>query len=436
MYKKSIFLISLVLLAVLAGSASGQTIYNINISLVDSNIMLGTAATHTQMVNKVISNDHGIFASYTTMTELPQEWRLAQSTDGGQTFNVVYSEFIYTNPPPLCTDVNNTIYASASMAGVTTLKFYKFYENDYSNPVTSIIPEGSGSKKDMCFDAARNCCYVVNMWGQFVIIDVETGSMVDCSTIYATNPVTSIGPHYPHVRMDGYDNIHYVMRADDSSIGTTISTLHLMSRDGGLSWERFDGTAVSVPTYCDADSEADILTYGQGSQTNNMLYKNGKMHFFNMLYLQEAIYLRYDLATGYKDRDSSLQNNGKIRGETIVFQDGGAGFFATDESIPGSPLYLIGADTSNHIACLASYDNGDTWHDFALSENPQPMYAPSGGSQLTADNAIVGIYTNIDVVESFRVDTPGPADLSRDGLLNFRDVAVLTAEWLDTGIWP
>jgi len=64
------------------------------------------------------------------------------------------------------------------------------------------------------------------------------------------------------------------------------------------------------------------------------------------------------------------------------------------------------------------------------------MYAPSAGSLLTADNGIVGIYTNVDVVEFFRIDTPHPADLSGDGVLNFRDVTILTAEWLNTGTWP
>ncbi|MCX6550396.1 MAG: immunoglobulin domain-containing protein, partial [Acidobacteria bacterium] len=53
---------------------------------------------------------------------------------------------------------------------------------------------------------------------------------------------------------------------------------------------------------------------------------------------------------------------------------------------------------SNHLACLASDDNGLTWYDYAVSKAPYgsttwPPYAVGGARELTADGCIVGSFT-------------------------------------------
>ena len=70
------------------------------------------------------------------------------------------------------------------------------------------------------------------------------------------------------------------------------------------------------------------------------------------------------------------------------------GFFVTRSSVRGAPLYYVSrCAKDNRIACLASDDNGQTWYDYAVSEEPHRPYAIGGCRELTGDGCIVGSFT-------------------------------------------
>ena len=99
-------------------------------------------------------------------------------------------------------------------------------------------------------------------------------------------------------------------------------------------------------------------------------------------------YMRFDVATGRRD----VHIQPVFEGETIRLQ-GLDGFFATCPERKGSPLYCLMQD-EGHVACLASRDNGETWHDFAKSEEAFHVYSLGGCRRLSADGHILGTFTD------------------------------------------
>jgi len=81
-------------------------------------------------------------------------------------------------------------------------------------------------------------------------------------------------------------------------------------------------------------------------------------------------YVRYDTVTGLKDIHTT-----SWAGDTMQLNslDG----FCTAANAPDQTVYCVGrraSDTnpnepSNRLAVLASYDNGQTWHDFATTDD-------------------------------------------------------------------
>ncbi|MBM3477154.1 MAG: hypothetical protein FJX75_28130, partial [Armatimonadetes bacterium] len=72
------------------------------------------------------------------------------------------------------------------------------------------------------------------------------------------------------------------------------------------------------------------------------------------------------------------------------------GFFAADPEQPTGPLFCVGngPQTSDRVACLVSYDNGATWHDYAVSTSTLgPLYSITGCRQVTRDGYVIGAFT-------------------------------------------
>ena len=68
------------------------------------------------------------------------------------------------------------------------------------------------------------------------------------------------------------------------------------------------------------------------------------------------------------------------------------GFLTYPPSDPNR-LYLIGND-SGHLACLASDDAGQSWKDYARSEQSFGLYSIGGYRQITDDGSIIGSFTD------------------------------------------
>jgi hypothetical protein len=68
------------------------------------------------------------------------------------------------------------------------------------------------------------------------------------------------------------------------------------------------------------------------------------------------------------------------------------GFFAHNPSSP-KRLLVIGND-SGHLACLVGDDAGETWKDYARSEESFGLYSIGGYRQITEDGAVLGSFTD------------------------------------------
>jgi hypothetical protein len=120
--------------------------------------------------------------------------------------------------------------------------------------------------------------------------------------------------------------------------------------------------------------------------------KDGKVHFLYLAQTQppREHYVRYDLKTAKRDRDVSPE----FKGETISLR-GLDGFFATVASRQGSPLYCVSRDAaSSRIACLMSLDNGESWHDHAVSDRIANPYAIGGAREVAGDGSVIGSFTD------------------------------------------
>ena len=71
------------------------------------------------------------------------------------------------------------------------------------------------------------------------------------------------------------------------------------------------------------------------------------------------------------------------------------GFFASTRAKPAATLYAISRDANQvRLVCLASDDNGTTWHDYAVSEVVKGPYAIGGCREVTSDGWIIGSFTD------------------------------------------
>jgi hypothetical protein len=168
---------------------------------------------------------------------------------------------------------------------------------------------------------------------------------------------------------------------------------HLLSRDGGVSWQKLDGTLLTPPVVADDSGPTDRLTLDDEFEVHtwlsSFLAKDGKLHFFYEAQATPARehYLRYDIRSGRREVDRAPE----FRGSTISLL-GLDGFVAARCTLANGPLYCV-STSGGRIACLASDDNGDTWYDYAVSERPFVAYAIGGCRELTADGYLIGSFT-------------------------------------------
>ena len=100
---------------------------------------------------------------------------------------------------------------------------------------------------------------------------------------------------------------------------------------------------------------------------------------------------RRERSGGTARREADLHP--EFRGEKISLR-GLDGFFASARSPTNSRLYCVTCDASqSRLACLASDDNGVTWHDYAVSGPVISPYAIGGCREVTADGWVIGSFT-------------------------------------------
>jgi len=345
----------------------------------------------------VVENENGIFMTYWwrpgPSVSWIGYWNLLRSTDGGRTFDLIYTPHLLAGVPALETDQYGNIHLISHNPEAPNQPwyYYRFLAKDnYKNPRISVIPGVSMAEKYFAFyDPATGKMYLFNNEGMLMVLNSSTGRLME-KKIYAAHEGQKAYIQYPNAYVDD-SVLYHAWTTQHWKRGTDFVywDIHFAwSPDGGGTWRKADGTELPSRFIPDSGGPTDNIVpseeFDYHTWLNSMTYKNGKVHFayLSNLFNGDWVYVRIDMVTGKIDKRSMA------RGETITL-DGNGGFFAT---APGKPLYMVSTNLT-HICALVSYDNGDTWHDAAVSEKPWRHIEYISGYREITSQGILGCFT-------------------------------------------
>ena len=350
-----------------------------------------TFQSHNQ---KVIVNDQGILMTHLRRRNdayTAQTWRLSRSTDGGRTFRTIREQTDPTNPPVLETDPTGNVY----------LGRVDFQTGDgFVDRLTSIgrltpgmtqrLPRAAAGKYAMMLDPRRNQLYFFSHNNSFHTVDLDEHTS-------RRTEVIQPGPHailqYPHLALDDQGALHAAWTTQKHGEYLYWDIHHMVSRDGGQTWHDLQGKQLTLPVIADdqgpalrvsLEDEFDCHTWLSSCFANS-----GKLHFVYLAQRKPARqhYVRYDLASGIEDRRIQPRFHGtdiELRGLDAVF---------VGHPMDNDKLYCVGHD-QGRLACLLSDDRGETWQDFARTEQTFQLYSINAFRWVTQDRGIVGSFTD------------------------------------------
>jgi len=367
-------------------------------------------ATFGSWDQHVVSNQNGIFAAYSyedNNYHTPDYWRLAQSTDGGQTWHVLYDS-AQDGPnmvaPAIETDQSGNVYviAPTNQDGVLTgpTLFYRFSpSNNYSQPAKYSLPIGGAGKYSTVYDPTRNVIDLL-FWayGQTHpnFFSISPAGVVE-QEVTLFDPETSTThaqPEYPILTISPGGTIFAGWTTMDDALwnnGTGTQNYYdahfLASPDGGSTWVG-PGGPVSLPVegtstatsfeIVNTQDPAEFQPWGSSAYdaTGNwnllqsMAFNKGELSFFyggptpqphqayaRMNWSSRTIDMR--MAPFFGTSDGSL---------SVAEEHGGS--FSQDPSGQGR-LYFTSLSLqsgSPRLVMMYSDDAGATWYEGATSD--------------------------------------------------------------------
>ena len=196
----------------------------------------------------------------------------------------------------------------------------------------------------------------------------------------------------------------------------------ICSRDGGASWQTFDGNPLTLPVVDDDSGPAEMISredsFGVHTILCGFLAKADKLHFTYTVNQSpdQTHYVRYD--TGSMHRDLETQPLFAGRAGTRM---NNSGFLCADRSVTGSTLYYVTGDRTR-LFCFASDDEGTSWYEYAVGDQSYPInkegwhgiYSIGGYRGLTDDHHIIGTFTEVaDFAKTYYEPHSGKAHFFR-----------------------
>lgn len=376
---------------VLAGAAAAFGEPHFEITLVDGAAHgYATFQSHNQ---KVASGPHGIFMTHLrTRNEAytAQQWRLSQSTDGGQSFETVYEETNATNPPviEIGNNAGNLYLVRADFVDGNAYLYRFDNATAFRTPQITPIPGGGAGKYALMLDEPRQQLYFFSHNNSFHIIGLD-GEIRKRYNLLEGGANALL--QYPHLALTRNGDLHAAWTTQKNDKYMYWDIHHIVSHDAGETWRKPGGATLELPVVADntgptsqisLDEEFDVHTW-----LSNFTVTNGKAHF---AYLAQATparqhYMRYDIETGKREADITPAFTGTEY--EVRAMDG---FFATREDWP---LFYIGS-SDGRLVCLRSRNNGEAWEDHARSEESFHVYSLGGARRITNDGYIIGSFTD------------------------------------------
>jgi len=372
-----------------------------------------TFQSHNQ---KVVANANGIFMTYLHTGGdgiAPATWRLAWSRDGGGSFQTLYqTASMQTKAPAIETDSNGNLYLAHADWNGANGHFYVFdASTGYSAAPTVIDVPGFGpvGKYSMILDEAAQYAYFAS-WTGIARIDLTTHE-VTTQTLLTSGPHAD--PQYPLLALSPDGLLFYGWTSvsgqaeRDAGWGTYYSNHFIASGNHAQSWA-IPGLNITTPIAADETGPGVLLTSADdlaavrasaswSNWTNNMLFKDGKLHV--MYYSGAGVrYVRYAMGAPFYGIDRFMPLLG---GQSLSLW-GLGGFFASSAGA-GAPLYAISNDQSGRVNVLSSLDDGASWQDFATTEdaNAFSVYALGGARAVTRDGFVMGSFVDSNTLDVF-----------------------------------
>jgi len=356
----------------------------------------GTFQSHNQ---KIVSNRRGFFMTHLRSRNeayTAQSWRLSWSTNGGDSFNTLFAATNATNPPLLESDADDNLYLVRPDFADGHAYLYRFLaREEYRDPKITRIPGGAAGKYAMILDPRRQQLAYFAHNNSFHLLGLD-GAVRSSTNLLTKGKQAAL--QYPLLSLGEDGTLHTAWTTVKHGVYLYRDIRYLQSPDGGQAWRRMNGTSVGLPVVADDGGPSDRVTLDDEFECHtwlsNFLVKDGKAHF---LYLAQTNpprqhYVRYDLSSARREVDRQPD----FRGETLSLR-GLDGFFASTRGKSGSTLYCISRDANQpRLICLASDDNGTTWHDYAVSGPVVSPYAIGGCREVTADGWVIGSFTDTE----------------------------------------
>jgi len=337
---------------------------------------------------KVVYSSNGIYRS-------GYDGRLQRSTNGGTSFSTMYNHGISgLKPPALEADPFGNVYMLYPDPSNDITRMRKVNAGGFVNSWS--YSGTSSSKFSSAYDAGQHRLYHATQTGQLMTIDADDGVLIRSQNLFSDGS-TGSRPSYPHVMVDEFGVIHYALTVADQNDSIPYESIRYMkSLDGGATWRTMSGQGLSLPSTSDPNGPSTRINYSGENTDNtwlaNMHAKNGKVHFAYKNTSNGAMrYLRFDEETGGREITTSSFAGGSWE------IDSAAVSFASDTANSTGALYAVGGngvgsdsgDGHRQIA-LVSYDNGESWQDYARSDDFDITYNVGLTRSITPDGKIIG----------------------------------------------
>jgi hypothetical protein len=264
-------------------------------------------------------------------------------------------------------------------------------------PATTELTGGSAGKYCLLLDEPRQQLYWFAHNNTFFTVGIG-------GTVRSKVELLKAGPHaylqYPHLTLDGTGQL-FAGWTTSKVVANNESVYHdvhaMKSPDGGKSWQALDGKPIELPAIADDAGPATLISrtdeFDVHTWLSAFMAKDGKLHFVYWANTKPARqwYIRYDIATGTRDVETQ-----QIFSRVEMQQPNDSGVFVANRTEPGSRLFFVSTvDNRSRLACLASDDNGQSWHEHALSDKSFSgrVYSISAARDLTPAGHIVGTFT-------------------------------------------
>ena len=263
-----------------------------------------------------------------------------RSTDGGATWTPIWDVGKNITAPTIEADSNNNVYVIYPDSSSKT-RFLKFSASNNYSPGSPVVNktanQGSAAKFASFYDPGRDRIYHATQWGHLLTFDTS-GNVVSAKQLFKTGS-TGSRPSYPHLFVDESGVLHYALTVADAGDDVPYETIrYLKSLDGGETWKAMNGTSISIPTTSNPNGPSTMINLPGEENYQTWLaamhVRNGKAHFAykvrnpskpsgagNPPAITEHVhYMRFDVATGVREIDSSPNGEG-WRGDALKVTD-------------------------------------------------------------------------------------------------------------------